>query len=144
MSILINSGYVSLIHAKNAWEDSKKSDPKLVEAHIRKTCFELQQCMEFFIKGLIELKGNPYIPQHPLQLNTNVLRNLITKGIYFYDCEYLIEILDSIDLSASKFNMWEASTRYLNTFATTKNEIENAFVLCDKLQNYCNNEVQCR
>ncbi|MCL1877496.1 MAG: HEPN domain-containing protein [Defluviitaleaceae bacterium] len=140
--ILFSNARKALEVANDSWSKSKICPPDMIEANIRKTCFELQQCMEFFVKGLIELKGEQFIKAHPLQLNTNILINLISEGrIYFNKPSVLRAILDDINNDASKFNMWEASARYLNTFITTENEINSAFSICKKLENYCLTET---
>ncbi len=143
MSMLINNAKVSFEHAKTAFNTSKLCEPDMTEANIRKACFELQQTMEFFLKGLIELKGEAFIEKHPLQLNINILLNIIEKGVMFINIQELKSILDEISQNAYKFNMWEASARYKNTFLTTENEIIKALDICGKLADYCDNEINC-
>lgn len=124
--ILILRAQASFEAARNAFNLSKTSNN--LNAHIDMCCFYLQQSIEFFLKGIIEMFGKKYVKEHNLFPNLDI--------IYEIDNEFLKEnsdIFEEVELRAVIFNSWEASSRYSNNFNALEKDIDKAMQICEKL-----------
>jgi len=131
--MLINNGHVAYDIAKSSYE-KMKTESNLSDAHMRKACFELQQTIEFYLKGIIELFGEIYPEQHALDLLLNILQPLYEK----YNDNELEYICEQISNKSDMFDTWQTKPRYLLSFTSNIKNIEKAFEICDDLRNFIN------
>lgn len=134
MSKLFSSAEINLKLAKECYENSKK-DNSMNDAYIAKTCYELQQSIEFNIKGLIDYYGNgiEYEHKHELEGNINKLYDIKNN---ISDFDKLDEILKSITQYVVTLNQWAKESRYNYNFKAVVNAIDDIFKIAEKLQNY--------
>lgn len=88
-------------------------------------CYDLQQAMEFILKGLLELNGIEYNKTHDVRAHIQQLYSLRDKE--------LDDILNEISLRASTFNEWQTKSRYMDSFYALETDIEKAIEICSRL-----------
>ncbi|MDR1961514.1 MAG: HEPN domain-containing protein [Gracilibacteraceae bacterium] len=125
MSKLFGKGSVCLENAINNWKKSK-TDDKMCEFLVDSACFNLQQSMEFFLKGFVQMQGQQYVKNHDLRAQINKLDFDKQAG--------LSEICDEIRTNASTFNSWETDSRYKDSFVTTVDDVQKAISICQRLE----------
>lgn len=130
MSKLIGRARTRFINAKNSF-NSSKTDADNCEYFIDDCCFNIQQSMEFCLKGIVEMQGKQYVTNHDLRAQLNKIT--IT--------EELIKVCDLIRTNAALFNSWETDSRYKDSFVATVQDIELGLDICKQLLDYCDSLV---
>ena len=131
MSKFIGNGKVRFESALEEYKKSQKN-PELCESYISLSCFDFQQSIEFFLKGIVELQGNRPMENHDLraQLNKLEIPNALRKTI------------NHIRMNADTFNSWETKSRYNDSFVATIKDIELAINICRNLERHCDKLVK--
>ena len=133
MSKLINHGKVRLGSARELYKRSVQ-EPDMSDYYIDMCCFDYQQSMEFFLKGIVELLGEKYVVNHDLRANVNKIYSVKTDNP---EIKRVIDELDDtltiIRQYATTFNEWETKSRYEETFAAVSKDIELADKVCSQL-----------
>lgn len=106
--------------------NKSKTDPLMCDNLIKIACFDLQQAIEFYLKGIILFQGNNYCENHDLRAQLNRLDNI----------PELNDTLEKIRENASTFNEWENKSRYDFNFVATVEDIKEAIEICKKLREY--------
>ena len=110
-------------------EDFKKDGD---DSNLNWGCFMLQQAMELMLKGLCETYGEECAFGHMLSDNVEVLKGLYDKAP---DLKELDDVLDIANQKSYIYISWETKSRYSRFNATEKN-IEDAFMIADRLKDY--------
>lgn len=118
MSKLFKRAKSCLYTAKCCWQMRKEDD-----AFVDKACFDLQQCMEFCLKALVELNGETYVQNHDLRAQLNKLNK---KGVN-------LPVFVEIAQNAATFNSWETESRYKDSFVALSQDVDLAFRICEDL-----------
>lgn len=121
MSKLFSRAKISLEHAKSDYEKIYSED-----CYLDSCCFNLQQSIEFLLKGIVELNGFQYAENHDIRANLNILN------------KNSIEILCEKDLrdKASTLYSWETESRYKESFIAAIKDIDELMTCADTLMEY--------
>lgn len=95
-------------------------------------CYDLQQALEFMLKGIIEINGNDYNKSHDLRAHI--------QELYKLEDELLNNILNEISLRAATFNEWQTKSRYMDMFFALEGDIEKGLEICRNLVKYIQKE----
>ena len=118
MSKLLSRAKISLEHAQS---DYRKIDNN--DCYMDSCCFNLQQSVEFLLKGIVEMNGLMYAENHDVRANLNILaRNNIT-----IPCEK--EIRDK----AAILHSWETESRNKDSFIAAVRDIEEVMAIAKEL-----------
>lgn len=118
MSKLFSRAKTRLQTAKYSWKMRREDD-----SYVDAACFDLQQCMEFCLKTLVELNNESYVQNHDLRAQLNKLAKI---GVNF-------PVFEKIAQNASTFNSWETESRYKDSFVALSQDVELAFQICEEL-----------
>ena len=122
MSKLLARAKVKLFNAKNDYRNVSLDD-----AYIDDCCYNLQQCIEFGLKFIVEMNGENYVENHDVRAQINKLK---TIGV-------TLPFENEIRILASTLNSWEAESRYKDDFTALGEDIEDAMKLAEKIVDYC-------
>lgn len=127
MSKLLERAKNNLATARFCYEQAKIND-----SFLDNCCFDIQQCIEFTLKYIVELSGVSYAKNHDIRAQLNILRELN------------LQIPREKDLRnmASTINSWEAESRYNDDFCALVEDIEDTFIIADEIIAYAENLVQ--
>jgi len=126
MSKLLSRAKISFEHARS---DYKKIDDN--DCYMDSCCFHLQQCVEFLLKGIVEINGLPFAENHDVRANLNIL----TRNDIVIPCEK--EIRDK----ASILYSWETESRYKDSFIAAIKDIEEVIIIADTLLKYAIKDI---
>lgn len=118
MSRLLKRSKCYLQLAKTAWASVAADD-----CYIDITCFQLQQCVEFCIKYILEESCISYPKTH----NISSLIDLLPESIKGTEC--LLNLQSMADVITS----WEALYQYTDSFIAVKSDIVKCIALCEQL-----------
>lgn len=118
MSRLFDKSKVYLNSAKYTFKCFSDDD-----MYLTKTCFDIQQSIEFVIKYLLEENAIKYPRTHDL----HVLLELLPYNIKSY------AIFNKIKINAAMYTKWEAEARYNDDFFVLIDDIKEAITLTDQL-----------
>lgn len=126
MSKLLSRSKIALEHAHN---DYKKIN--LNDCYLDSCCFNLQQCIEFLLKGIVEMNGFSYAENHDIRANLNILNRANIE----IPCE------KELRLMASTLYSWETESRYKECFIAAIKDIEEVFHIAGILTKYIYSQV---
>ena len=121
MSKLLSRSKIALEHAKADYEKIDSND-----CYLDYCCFHLQQCIEFLLKGIVEMHGAQYAENHDIRANLNILNRLNID----IPCEKDLRIL------ASTLYSWETESRYKESFIAAIKDIDEVFKIAEILLSY--------
>lgn len=127
MSKLLARAKVKLINAKNDYYNLSIDD-----AYADDCCYNLQQTIEYCLKYMVEMNGENYVENHDIRAQLNKLDNLNVK----------LKCFDDIRHIATTLNDWQTQTRYNDDFIATKQDIDEALAIAEKLISYCDDLVE--
>ena len=126
MSKLLARAKIKRFNAANDYKYLSVDD-----AFIDECCYNLEQAIEFSLKYLVEMNGIPYIENHDIRAQINVLKKL----------QIFIPYEDELRRLASTINSWEVETRYNDNFVALIEDIDECMKIADKLIDYCDGLV---
>ncbi|MDO4961827.1 MAG: HEPN domain-containing protein [Eubacteriales bacterium] len=127
MSKLFSLAKINLEHARMDFRKLADDD-----CYMETCCFALQQCIEFQLKGIVELHGFEYAENHEIRSNLNILnRNNIE-----IPCEKELRHM------AGTLYQWETESRYKDSFVAALEDIKEVFTYADKLFDYIGDRIQ--
>ena len=126
MSKLLSRAKAKRFSAENSYNNMSIDD-----AYIDECCFNLQQAIEFSLKYLVEMAGEPYVENHDIRAQMNKLKKLEK----FIPCEEKLRML------ASVINSWEVETRYNDNFTALLEDINEVRIIADEIIKYCDSLV---
>lgn len=90
------------------------------DIYLNNTCFDLQQCIEFALKYILEMSGISYPRTHDIGKLIELLRtrSAVIAKIYAHHSEY---------------TRWEVSARYSQNFVAIRGDILECFALSEEL-----------
>ena len=135
MDSYFKSADISLMISQKCFSDSKIND-NLAERLIAKCCYELQQSLEYNIKGLVLYYGDgiDFEYNHYLSGNINKVYE-VKKNIDDFD--KLDEIFKELDPYIVTIDAWaKEKSRYNFDFKATINSIKNISKIASKLNDY--------
>ena len=127
MSKLLSRSKISLEHAKSDYAQIEKND-----CYLDSCCFHLQQCIEFLLKGIVEMSGERYAENHDIRANLNILNRLNVE----IPCEKELRNL------ASTLYTWETESRYKESFIAAVKDIDEVFKIANELTVYSYSQVK--
>ena len=126
MSKFLSRAKICLEHAKNDYIKIEEND-----CYMDSCCFNLQQCVEFLLKGIVEMNGILYAENHDVRANLNILmRNNI-------DIPYEKEIREK----ASVLYSWETESRYKDSFIAAIKDIDEVVTIAEALLQYATKDL---
>lgn len=117
---------------KNALNDYYQLS--LDDAYVDDCCYNLQQCIEYCLKYIVELNGENYIENHDVRAQLNKLKELDVK----------LPFEEEIRKNASLLNSWEAESRYNDDFIALVEDINDIKELANKIIEYSDSLVQIK
>lgn len=126
MSKLLSRSKISLEHAKADYDKINTND-----CYLDSCCFHLQQCIEFLLKGIVEMNGMQYAENHDIRANLNILNRLNIE----IPCEKELRLL------ASTLYSWETESRYKESFIASIKDIDEVLKIADILTEYICSKV---
>lgn len=121
MSKLLSRSKISLEHAKADYDKINTND-----CYLDSCCFHLQQCIEFLLKGIVEMNGMQYAEYHDIRANLNILNRLNIE----IPCEKELRLL------ASTLYSWETESCYKESFIASIKDIDEVLKIADILTEY--------
>ena len=121
MSSLLSRAKVKRENAENSYKKISTDD-----AYLDDCCYNLQQCIEFTLKFIVEENGESYVENHDIRAQLNKLKSL---GLD-------VPERDSLRQIASTLNSWEAESRYSNNFLADIEDIDESRRIADALINF--------
>ncbi|MDO5440435.1 MAG: HEPN domain-containing protein [Erysipelotrichaceae bacterium] len=117
---------------KNALNDYYQLS--LDDAYVDDCCYNLQQCIEYCLKYIVELNGENYIENHDVRAQLNKLKELDVK----------LPFEEEIRKNASLLNSWEAESRYNDDFIALVEDINDIKELANRIIEYSDSLVQIK
>jgi HEPN domain-containing protein len=102
------------------------------DAFLDDCCYNLQQCIEFALKYIVEMNGENYVENHDVRSQLNKLKTMDVELPFFSSIRHL----------ASTLNDWEAESRYNDDFTALIEDVEDARRLAREMLQYCDSLVQ--
>lgn len=108
---------------------------------LEKACFEIQQTLEFLLKGTIELFGERYKFGHKFAPNIELLDYLmIDNDVDNYDeieklRQELYEKYQYVLNNEDEIYSWEAKSRYEDGFFVSKDKVMEVYNVCVEINN---------
>ena len=102
------------------------------DAFLDDCCYNLQQCIEFALKYIVEMNGENYVENHDVRSQLNKLKTMDVELPFF----------SSIRRLASTLNDWEVESRYNDDFTALIEDVEDARRLAREMLQYCDSLVQ--
>lgn len=129
MSKLLARAKVRLKNAENDYFYLSVDD-----AYVDDCCYNLQQCIEYCLKYIVELNGENYIENHDIRAQINKLRKM--------DVE--LPFIETLRKLASTLNSWEVESRYNDDFTALIEDVDEAMNLAKNIIIYCDELVKER
>ncbi len=127
MSKLLARAHVKFRNAEFDYTNIRTDD-----AFLDDCCYNLQQCIEFALKYIVEMNGENYVENHDVRSQLNKLKTMDVELPFF----------SSIRRLASTLNDWEAESRYNDDFTALIEDVEDARRLAREMLQYCDSLVQ--
>lgn len=127
MSKLLSRAKISLEHAKSDYVKINNND-----CYLDSCCFNLQQGIEFLLKGIVELNGAQYAENHDIRANLNILNRL----------DITIPCEKELRQFASTLYSWETESRYKESFIAAIKDIDEIFNIANELTKYAYSNVE--
>ena len=127
MSKLFSLAKINLEHARLDYRMITADD-----CYLETCCFALQQCIEFQLKGIVELHGLSFAENHDIRSNLNILNR---NGI-------AIPYEKELRLMANTLYQWETESRYKESFVAAVADIDEVMIYADALFDYISERVQ--
>ena len=89
-------------------------------------CYNLQQCIEFTLKYIVEMNGKKYVENHDIRAQLNILKKL---GV-------TLPKEKELRLYSATLNSWEAESRYNDNFVSLEDDIKDMFEIAEELVKY--------
>lgn len=126
MSKLLSRAKISLEHAKTDYNKITNND-----CYLDSCCFHLQQCIEFLLKGIVEMNGTLYAENHDVRANLNILNRINVE----IPCEKELRSF------ASTLYCWETESRYKESFIAAIKDIDEILEIADILTEYIHSKI---
>lgn len=97
-------------------------------------CFQLQQTIEFLLKGIVELNGLRYEENHDIRANLNILNREAIE----IPCE------KELRLMSDTLYKWETESRYKDSFIAAVKDIEEVMSYAKMLFDYVDSNISIR
>lgn len=121
MSKLLSRAKASLLMADYIYTRIGEDD-----VYLDACCFNLQQAIEFSLKFVVEMTGNPYAENHDIRANLNILaRN-----------NYKLPMEKKLREKANLLYSWETESRYKESFLAAIDDVKEVFTLARQLLLY--------
>ena len=127
MSKLLARAKVKYRNALNDYYQLSQDD-----AYVDDCCYNLQQCIEYCLKYIVELNGENYVENHDVRTQLNKLKELKVK----------LPFEESIRKNASLLNSWEAESRYNDDFVALIEDINDIKLLAKQIVDYADSLVE--
>lgn len=127
MSKLLARAKVKYRNALNDYYQLSQDD-----AYVDDCCYNLQQCIEYCLKYIVELNGENYVENHDVRAQLNKLKELKVK----------LPFEESIRKNASLLNSWEAESRYNDDFVALIEDINDIKLLAKQIVDYADSLVK--
>ena len=121
MSKLLSRAKISFEHATNDYNKIYQND-----CYLDSCCFHLQQCVEFLLKGIVELNGLQYAENHDIRANLNILNRASVSIPREKELRLMSDILYK----------WETESRYKESFIAAVKDIEEIMEYASELLDY--------
>lgn len=93
------------------------------DVYLDACCFNLQQAIEFSLKFIVEMTGNPYAENHDIRANLNILaRN-----------NFELPGEKKLREKANILYSWETESRYKESFLAAIEDVKEVFLLAREL-----------
>lgn len=86
-------------------------------------CYNLQQCIEFTLKYIVEMNGERYVENHDIRAQLNILKKIGAA----------IPREKELRLYSATLNSWEAESRYNDNFVSLEDDIQDIFEIAEVL-----------
>lgn len=127
MSKLLQRAKVKLANAEHDYYNISVDD-----AYLDDCCYNLQQCIEYTLKYIVEMNGENYIETHDVRAQLNKLKNINVK----------LPFEDKIRKLAAVLNSWEAESRYNDNFIAVIEDVNEIKELAKDIINYADKLVK--
>lgn len=127
MSKLLQRAKVKLANAEHDYYNISVDD-----AYLDDCCYNLQQCIEYTLKYIVEMNGENYIETHDVRAQLNKLKNINVK----------LPFEDKIRKLAAVLNNWEAESRYNDNFIAVIEDVNEIKELAKDIINYADKLVK--
>ena len=109
-----------LSRAEVAFENAEHNYGKIDidDCYLDACCYNLQQCIEFSLKFLVEMMGQQYAENHDIRANINILNK----------ADYHVNYEKELRRMASTLYSWETESRYRDSFVAVMEDVEEAFI----------------
>lgn len=118
MSKLLRRAKTKLSGAYHSYRNIAEDD-----AFADDCCYNLQQCIEFTLKYIVEMHGKKYVENHDIRAQLNILKKI---GI-------TLPKEKELRLYAVTLNSWEAESRYNDNFVSLEDDIQEIFQIASAL-----------
>lgn len=126
MSKLLSRAKISFEHAISDYEKIYNND-----CYLDSCCFHLQQCVEFLLKGIVELHGLQYAENHDIRANLNILNR----------ADITIPRDKELRIMSDTLYKWETESRYKESFIAAIKDIDEIMQYSSELLSYAFNLV---
>lgn len=127
MSKLLARAKVKYKNALNDYYQLSQDD-----AYVDDCCYNLQQCIEYCLKYIVELNGENYVENHDVRAQLNKLKELKVK----------LPFEETIRKNASLLNSWEAESRYNDDFIALIEDINDIKSLAKQIIEYADSLIK--
>ncbi len=126
MSKLLRRAKTKLNNANNSFQKIAEDD-----AYADDCCYNLQQCIEFTLKYLIEINGSRYVENHDIRAQLNLLKKISVS----------VPMEKDLRLFAATLNSWEDEARHNDDFVSSEEEMQDAFSIANALVSFADTAV---
>ena len=124
----------SLSRAKICFEHATSDYNKIYDddCYLDSCCFHLQQCVEFLLKGIVELNGLQYAENHDIRANLNILNR----------ASITIPREKELRLMSDILYKWETESRYKDSFIAAIKDIDEIMEYATELLIYVYKQIE--
>lgn len=127
MSKLLSRSKIAFEHALTDYAKINSDD-----CYLDSCCFHLQQCVEFLLKGIVEMNGLQYAENHDIRANLNILNRQNIEIPYEKELRLL----------ASTLYSWETESRYKESFIAAIKDVDEVFEIAKELIKYSCSQIE--
>lgn len=127
MSRLLSRAKICFEHASSDYVKIYEND-----CYLDSCCFHLQQCIEFLLKGIVELNGLTYAENHDIRANLNILNRDSISTPHEKDLRLMSDIIYK----------WETESRYKDSFVAAIKDIEEIMEYATDLFKYVYERIE--
>lgn len=127
MSKLFSRAKICFEHATSDYNKIYLND-----CYLDSCCFNLQQCVEFLLKGIVELNGMQYAENHDIRANLNILNRASISIPREKELRLMSDILYK----------WETESRYKDSFIAAVKDIDEVIQYSSELLKYIYDQLE--